>query len=63
MRGGAFEQWPGESRKTESIETAVRRYKEKAELRLARIRNGKEPSMKNDPEVLTADARKVLGVK
>lgn len=55
--------WPGESRKSESVETAVRRFKEKAELRLARITNGAEPSMKNDPEVLTEDARKVLGLK
>lgn len=63
MRGNAFEQWPGESRKTESVESAVRRRKEKAELRLARITNGAEPSMINDPEVLTKDARRVLGIK
>jgi hypothetical protein len=63
MRGAAFEQWPGESRKTESVETVLRRSKEKAELRRARIMNGAEPSMINDPEVLTADARRVLGVK
>lgn len=52
--------WPGESRRTEAVEVAMRRHKEKAQLRLARITNGAEPSMVNDPEVLTADARREL---
>lgn len=55
--------WPGESRRTEAVEVAMRRHKEKAALRLARITNGAEPTMKNDPEILTPDARKVLGIK
>lgn len=55
--------WPGESRRTEGVEVALRRHKEKATLRLARIMNGAEPTMKNDPEVLTADARRILGIK
>lgn len=53
-------QWPGESRRTEAVEVALRRHQEKAALRLARIANGAEPTMKNDPEVLTADARREL---
>jgi hypothetical protein len=63
MRGCNYTVWPGESRKTESVEHALRRHKEKAEQRLARIMNGAEPSMKNDPEVLTPDAKRILGVK
>lgn len=34
---------------TNAVEEAAARHKEKCELRLARIQNGKEPSHKNTP--------------
>lgn len=55
--------WPGESRKSDTVEAALARHKEKCALRLARIFNGAEPEMQNDPEVLTEDAKRVLGLE
>ena len=48
MRGAYFQYLKQKgSRKTGAVEEAAARNKEAAELRLARIQNGKEPSMKN----------------
>lgn len=47
----------GDSNKTQTIENALALEKEAAELRLARIQNGAEPSHKNGTNVIPANHR------
>lgn len=49
MRGGRFNLTPDETFTTDAVEKAAAKRREEAELRLARIFNGAEPSVKNGP--------------